>query len=183
MQNQLLSCCQKTTLDLSNCWGKNSKNADISFLKEVLKRGLDLKKKITVRFCFIFILTCFQVHRGGGAATGGGEGPATGGGGGPAAGPGCDRAAVCYAQPPHHQTMSMPPASMSPTASSPPSASCLPLSAYQPCSTLCTCWDKVWRNAHLPRDMSFFFCRNIIEERLKLACKLCLTISRTNWKK
>lgn len=73
-----------------------------------------------------------------------------GGGGGEAqaAGPGGDRAAICYAQRHHlyhHQTMSLPLASLSPAACSLPDASAayLPLSASKPCHTHCTCWHKV----------------------------------------
>ncbi|XP_030282739.1 zinc finger CCHC domain-containing protein 14 isoform X1 [Sparus aurata] len=72
-----------------------------------------------------------------------------GGGGGEAqaAGPVGDRAAVCYAQRHHlyhHQTMSLPLASLSPAACSLPDASAayLPLSACKPCHTHCTCWHK-----------------------------------------
>ncbi|MEQ2159836.1 hypothetical protein GOODEAATRI_027384, partial [Goodea atripinnis] len=56
-------------------------------------------------------------------------------GGETAAEPGSDGAAVCYAQPHHHQTISMPQASLPPSASTLPNAS----ATYLPTC----CWHKV----------------------------------------
>ncbi|XP_068169375.1 zinc finger CCHC domain-containing protein 14 isoform X2 [Antennarius striatus] len=62
-------------------------------------------------------------------------------------GGGEDRAAVCYAQPHHHchhQTVSLPPASLSPATCLAPDAGAAypPQSACQPCHTHCSCWHK-----------------------------------------
>lgn len=68
---------------------------------------------------------------------------------GEGAGPSGERAAVCHSQPRHHchhQSLSLPPAALSPSACSLPdagTAAYLPLSACQLCHAHCTCWHKV----------------------------------------